>query len=390
MSGDPESELAALLPRLIQANRVHFLDNLRSALTVLVVFHHAALAFGGVGAWPYLSPYHPSESSHILVTFVAVNQTYFMGMLFFVSGHFSAIAADHKSWKAFCFAKLKRLGIPVVIYTLLIHPLVLILVRWSEHAPIVPALLAYWGGLNGARGPVWYIATLLFFDLVYIAFRTCLPAFSFLLPNSIGRYRATAVFCISTVIVTSFFIRMSHPIGRSSPPLGLQLGYAPQYVLAYISGTCLSYIQQYLLVSHPTRSLALAYLAAVVSLGAIALLAIPLRLPVHRSNGGANLMAVLYAIWNELGFYFIGTALFSFFHSSPHTTKKWGSTARYSYGAYLLHPPVVVAIQIMMDKTVGGSLNGVIKTVVVGTTAASLSWVAAWALLCIPGVGNIV
>lgn len=232
-----------------------------------------------------------------------------------------------------------------------------------------------------------YLATLLFFDLVYVAIRTCLPPFSFLLPNSVDRYRVTAVLCISIVIVVSFTVRLSHPVGRASPPLGLQLAYAPQYVLAYISGTCLSYIQQYLLVSHPARSLALAYFGAIVSLGAIAI-AFGLTSPLF--NGGANFRAVLYAIWNEVCFYFIGTALFSFFHGDPRTEKKWGNSARYSYGAFLLHPIVVVSLQIMVDKTAGGSLSGVIKTLVVGTASAGISWAAAWALIRIPGVEKIV
>ncbi|KAJ7755746.1 acyltransferase 3 [Mycena maculata] len=377
---DPDGELAALLPRLIADMRIHFLDNLRTALTALVIFHHAALPFGGIGYWEYSSPYHAQESSWLLVAFVAVNQSYFMGMLFFLSGHFSAIAVQRKEMKTFCLDKIRRLGIPVVVYTLFLHPIVIVLVRWSEHAPIFPAVLGYWGSLRGARGPVWYLATLLFFDLVYAIRVKFLPPFSFLLPTSAGRYKFTAALCILIVTVTSFFVRMSYPVGRASAPLGLQLGYAPQYVLAYISGTCLSYIQQYLLVSHPARDVALAYLGAIFSLGAVWL----------SSQGGANLAALIYAIWNECCFYFIGTTLFSFFHSSPYTTKKWGSSARYSYGAYLIHPIVVVSLQIMLDKSVGRSVDGVIKMLVVGTAGTCISWAAAWAVIRIPGVGRVI
>lgn len=105
MSRDPEGELAALLPRLIRDSRIHYIDNLRSALVALVVFHHSALAFGGIGSWPYTSPRHAPESSRVLSVFVAVNQSYFMGLLFFLSGHFSAIAASRKSWTAFCIGE---------------------------------------------------------------------------------------------------------------------------------------------------------------------------------------------------------------------------------------------------------------------------------------------
>ncbi|KAJ7287397.1 hypothetical protein C8J57DRAFT_1653718 [Mycena rebaudengoi] len=162
---DPEGELAALLPRLQRSMRVHYLDNLRSTLIALVIFHHSALPFGGIGYWPYISPYHPPDSSLVLGVFVAVNQTYFMGMLFFLSGHFSAIAASKKSWVEFSVDKLRRLGIPTVVSTIFLQPLVLILVKWAGSAPILPALLEYFKTLRGVRGPVWFLATLLVFDL---------------------------------------------------------------------------------------------------------------------------------------------------------------------------------------------------------------------------------
>ncbi|KAJ7497077.1 acyltransferase 3 [Mycena latifolia] len=388
MSDNPEEgERAPLLARIVRATRVHFLDNLRCALIALVIFHHAALPFGGIGSWPYYSPYHAPESSMILSVFVAVNQSYFMGMMFFLSGHFSAMAAKNKSWKAFCLDKLKRLGIPVVVSTVLLHPVALILVLWHQHASILPALVGYWTSLNGVRGVAWFIAVLLFFDLVYITVRTCLPPFSFLLPTSAARYRATAAVCIFLVIVSSFLIRLSHPVGRSIPPLGLQLAYASQYVLAYIAGTCLSDIQQYLLVPHPARALALAYLVAIISLGAVS---VAFHQTFDSAKGGANPAALFYAVWNELCFYFIGTALFSFFHGSPYTTKRWGNVARYSYAAFLLHPIVVVGLQILVDSSVKGAVDGVVKTLMVGALGVCLSWAAAWLFVRLPGVGKIV
>ncbi|KAJ7647584.1 hypothetical protein FB45DRAFT_1052042 [Roridomyces roridus] len=385
---DPESELAALLPRLVRDSRVHFLDNLRTALIVLVIFHHAALSFGGIGAWYYTSPWHPPESSAILVTFVAVNQSYFMGTLFFLAGHFSAISVDRKPWKTVVSDKFQRLGIPAVVYTLFLHEIAIALVLWSRNAPIASTLLHYWLGLRGVRGPVWFIATLLVFDLVYVMIRTCLPSFSFLTPNTIGRYRVTVALCLLSTIVASFLIRCSWPIGTTWAPLDLQLGYAPQYILAYLAGTSLSRIQLYLLVNQPAQRLALGYLGAVASL---ALIALPFgwdSSPVF--NGGASLPALLYAIWNELSFYFIGTALFSFFHSSPYTTKRWGNASRYSYGAFLVHSIVVVALQILVDKTFKASLNGVVATAVVGTAGTFISWAVSWALIRIPGVGHII
>ncbi|KAK7057431.1 acyltransferase 3 [Favolaschia claudopus] len=384
MSDNPESELAALLPRLIRDARVHFIDNLRSTLVALVIFHHAALPFGGIGFWPYISPHHPPQSSITLSIFVAVNQSYFMGMLFALSGHFSALSASRKSWAAFCSDKLKRLGIPIVVSTLLIFPLGLAIVWWANQTPIQPALISYYRNLNGARGPVWYLAVLLCFDLVYITVRKFFPPFSFLVPRSVARYRVTVVVCLATVIIGSYLIRLPYPVGRVLPPLGLQLAYALQYVLAYIAGTCLTTIEPYFLVkSNPGRVLVLSYVLAVLSLVAIS---IPLQ------YGHKWLFDMLYACWNELCFYFLGTALYSFFHASSHTTKRWGNTARYSYGAYIIHALVIVLLQILADNTIGPGLvfGGVIKTLVVGAVGVVLSWAAAWVLIRIPEVGRII
>jgi membrane-bound acyltransferase YfiQ involved in biofilm formation len=185
------------------------------------------------------------------------------------------------------------------------------------------------------------------------------------------------------VIVGSYFIRLFHPVGRVTPPLAIQLAYALQYVLAYTAGTCLSSIQPYLLVSsHPGRALALAYFFAVISLAAIT---IPLRM------GMKSLFDLFYAFWNELCFYFIGTALYSFFHDWSHTTKRWGNTARYTYAAYLLHALVLVCLQILVDRVGGlGMVFGVVKTLIVGTLGVCISWAAAWVFVRVPGVGKIV
>lgn len=234
-----------------------------------------------------------------------------------------------------------------------------------------------------------FIAVLLVFDLVYIFIRKVFSPSSFLIPSSLTRYRWAVARCIFIIIVTSFLIRLSYPVGRNLPPLGLQLAYASQYVLAYTAGTCLSYIQQYLLVSHPARALALAYLFAIISL---AVISIPFRLTPSWFAGGANPAALLYAIWNEVFFYFIGSALYTVFHDWSFTTKRWGTTARYSYGAFLIHPVVIVALQILVDTGSARTihLHSVLKTVFVGFFGVILSWAAAWLLIRIPAVGKII
>ena len=131
--------------------------------------------------------------------------------------------------------------------------------------------------------------------------RTCLPPLSFLVPSSATQYRATAVVGIACVIVCSFLIRISHPIGQESPPFQLQLAYASQYVFAYAAGTSLSKIQQYLLVSHPAGRLALTYLLAILSISLVGTVA-------HMTHHEWNSLSVSPSWW-QASWRFLGCRL---------------------------------------------------------------------------------
>ncbi|KAF7312413.1 Acyltransferase 3 [Mycena indigotica] len=383
MPSDPEGELAALIPRLVGEWRVHFLDNLRSFVIVLVVLHHVALSFGGVGYWYYVSPYPVSNvSKAVLTLFVALNQTFFMGLMFFIAGHFSSIAVERKAWGVFCIDRLKRLGIPIVVYTFAIHPLVVVLLNRGS---VWTALRHYYLNLDRVQGPIWFIALLLVFDVIYATTKLFIPSFGFLIPSSYSQYRLAALLGISTVIICTFSVRLSFPLGTHIPVMALEPGYTPQYVLAYISGCSLSKIQQYMLFRDPRRALALSYLGAILSAAIISGIGAALAIPVTYA-GGMNPFALSYAIWHETCFYFLGTAWFSLFHDSERTTEKWGTTARYSYGAYIVHSVVVVWLQILLDSR----LDGILKTVIVGVPAIVLSWAVSWVLVQIPFVGAII
>ncbi len=52
--------------------RQFFLDNLRIYLTLLVIFHHAALAYGGIGAWYVSDPMTDEISPILLIIFGAI------------------------------------------------------------------------------------------------------------------------------------------------------------------------------------------------------------------------------------------------------------------------------------------------------------------------------
>jgi len=58
----------------------------------------------------------------VLTTFSRSNATYFMALFFFYSGFFVPKSFDKKGSKVFLLERVKRLGIPVVVYSFLIGP----------------------------------------------------------------------------------------------------------------------------------------------------------------------------------------------------------------------------------------------------------------------------
>jgi len=100
--------------------RLFHLDNLRVYLTILVILHHTAIAYGAVGDWPIVDPAVDDISPIFLTFFTAVNQSYFMSAFFLLAGYFTPRSLDRKGRASFIKDRLIRLGIPLLLFTTII------------------------------------------------------------------------------------------------------------------------------------------------------------------------------------------------------------------------------------------------------------------------------
>jgi len=82
-------------------NRLFYLDNLRIYLIILVILHHAALAYGYIEAWPVRDPAIDATSPIFLDIFNLINQTYFMSAFFLLAGYFTPRSLERKGFKRF-------------------------------------------------------------------------------------------------------------------------------------------------------------------------------------------------------------------------------------------------------------------------------------------------
>ncbi len=106
------------------------LDALRASLTLLVLFHHAAITYGASGDWYYKEVRTgPDLSSQLLSLFSGFNQAFFMGLFFLLAGYFTLGAVERHGAAVYIRERAVRLGLPLIIYFLLLSPATMALVR---------------------------------------------------------------------------------------------------------------------------------------------------------------------------------------------------------------------------------------------------------------------
>ncbi len=220
----------------VAPTRLYYIDKLRVALTVLVVAHHCAVTYSLLPAWFYLEPADDPTAAG-LTAFVIVNQTWFMGLFFLISGVFVPGSYQRKGGDRFLRDRLLRLGVPLLGFVLLIRPLV-------NLPQLIPSLLAgeqfsfleYYVTV-GDPGPMWFVEVLLVFSFGYVLVRRLRPVSTAgTEPRPVTAAMIAGV--IAVLAVTTILWRLLVPIDSYWPVVGLPSpAYLPQYLLFFVIGT---------------------------------------------------------------------------------------------------------------------------------------------------------
>ncbi len=160
-----------------QAPRLIGLDYLRGFVIVQVVLHHAVLAycrFGHFDRRHYLWSSAPIVDSERWLGFdviVLFNDSYFMPLLFLLSGLFVWPSLERKGTGGYMMARLRRLAVPFALSALTIAPLAYYPSFRMTGADI--GFGAFWMRtvFDGPwpSGPAWFLAVLFGFDLMAVA-----------------------------------------------------------------------------------------------------------------------------------------------------------------------------------------------------------------------------
>lgn len=153
--------------------RIGSIDDLRSAVIVLVVAHHAALAYiphAHVDPDHYLkstAPVIDAQRWWPLDLLVSWNDHFFMALLFLLSGLFVLPALRRKGIRRFLSERAQRLGLPFLVAAGLLSPLAFY-PSWllSTQAVGVPFWQRYYGSDGWSPGPAWFLWLLLAYSVV--------------------------------------------------------------------------------------------------------------------------------------------------------------------------------------------------------------------------------
>jgi len=129
-------------------DRLLYIDNIRIALITLVVVGHMAITYGApVGDWYIAEAGEAGTVFSILIAlFLGIGASFLLGLFYMISGYFTPRPFDRKGAGPFLLDRLKRLGIPLALYALVINPLVTYMVavhggyegslwRWAAENP---------------------------------------------------------------------------------------------------------------------------------------------------------------------------------------------------------------------------------------------------------------
>ena len=291
-------------------SRLLFVDSIRVFLTILVLLHHLMITYAGTGSWYYNEGRDDAITRLVGGWFCSVNQAYFMGLFLLISAYFVPGSYDRKEAGRFVKDRLIRLGIPLAVFSWVLHPLFvyggLVLaadLRMSFWHFIATEYFTTYGQPVIGAGPLWFIEVLLIFSLVYVLWRLVVRS----RPGSPvvdTRFPGNGSIALFAVLlgVAGFLVRLVFPMDEYLfQPLNLQLGFFAQYIALFIVGL-IAYRRNWLLsLPDKTGRLWLGIAALFILLGAAMQWAMASgAMSSSLKNGGWHWESLTYALWESL------------------------------------------------------------------------------------------
>lgn len=357
--------------------RYLYIDNLRLLMIIFVVMVHLAVTYSGIGSWYYMDTHELDTVSYVFFgLFQSFTQAYFMGFLFLISGYFVAKSYDKKGTKQYISDRFIRLGIPILIYMLVINPFIVYVLignTWDR-----PMFLQYYFhylvsfDFIGSSGPLWFAFALLLFNYFYVLIRKFTKKRSIKKEMKLPGTKSVMLLVL-TIAVFAFLIRIVQPIGTNIA--NMQLCFFSQYIILFIVGVKAGRYDWFSKISFHTgrRWLVAALIPGIILWIIIMLLGGALTGSFDLYNGGVTWQSAAYAIWESFIVVAMSIALVGIFREKyNHQSKFIKILSDNSFGVYVFHAPIIIAVSIVCKHIL---LDPIIKFGLVCVIGIPLSFV---------------
>jgi fucose 4-O-acetylase-like acetyltransferase len=362
-----------------------FIDNIRWTMILLVLNMHAIDTYSPFGNWYYTDRSQTTLTTALIFgSYQSVLQAFFMSLLFFVAGFFAAPSYDRKGAVRFVRDRCLRLGVPTVLYMLIIGPLTQYFLsqswgtggfahQWFVHLRD--------GQVLSETGPMWFAAVLLIFSLLYACFRAA-TGFAVEFEGALPSGKVIGGF-IASMACATFMVRIFIP--EDVPVLNVHPGDLPQYILMFSAGIATH--RHRWLESLSTRAgmgLALGLLVPSFALFVILLAhGGAVRGDTSLYAGGLNIVSFGKSVWESL--VCVGASL-AVIVGYRRVFNRQGRLATLlsenAFAVYIFHPPAIIALAILLH---GAAVPPLLKAALLTVAAASMTFcVAALVLRRIP------
>ncbi len=340
----------------VSPSRLPWVDHLRTAMIMLVVNMHACVTYSHVGDWYMMSEPEPTMAAKVpFIVWQSLLQSFFMGLLFFLAGYFAAGSLARRGPGGFARERLVRLGLPALLYMLVIHPFILLALNpWDHDFGPPAAFYARYlvsGSFLGSSGPLWFAVALLLFSLALAGATHLRPAAPAKSPAGPAPTAGILGGFALALGLGTFAVRIVQPIGTNV--LNLQFCFFVQYIAWFAAGLHAARHGWLLPLAASSRARTAGWLALVGGpLALLALLATGMRnAPKEAFFGGWHGPAFGLAVWEQLtglGLALGALALFSRRLNADTPVGRWlGDRA---FAVYVLHAPVLVALAMLFRK----------------------------------------
>jgi len=380
---------------------------LRAFITLLVLAHHAVLAYctfvpapaASLNTVPPLWTAFPIADSARFPLFdllVGFNDAFFMALMFLLSGLFVWSSLTRKGTATFLKDRAFRLGVPFVIAAALLAPLAYYPSYLQTGASGLSGFWQQWRSLgNWPAGPAWFVWVLLAFDCVATGIFVLAPKFGEKLGEQLsGISRKPFVFfmalaAISALVYLPMELKFNAFYWAAFGPLFVQTSRVLHYFVYFLVGIGLGAygINRGLLA--PDGKLARRPWLVWSNVAALAFIVnIVIGVTAMRLAGSSRIWEAAAAI--TFTFSCAASSLFFLSVFTKYMQRRRAicdSLSANAYGMYLIHYPFASWLQYALLKA---HLPAIAKGSLAFLGTLALSWAVTAALRQIPAIRKVV